>query len=1107
MINLKFNEYQSSIEDLHLSDYPEEIQEQFYDFITNVPFIRNLVSVDRPRAKDLPRDEKGRAIIDICNPPILEDMDYFRPAALHFKEYGNYTELRPNPNPNSEYGKWIREEIRRCYEGYVRESDGMWVTGDEYFFLNYWPIAQTKLNGESKKGERVIDFPEVWEGINLRCHYIEQAINGGLYDPNGGNNGCEISSRGKAHPYSQVVYTPNGKTTWGSIKVGDYLFGDDGKLTKVIDIPFDDKIDVYKITFKDKRVVYASADHLWKVWRQYSHCYKIMSTKEMLNDYVKCRKVNSRNTKGREFMYRVPRNKGVDWKYKNTLIDPYTFGLLLGDGCFRHKCCYYTQALEDFEIEKVYIPYEITKWNGYLAYRIHIPNWLSILKDYGLYYKKSEEKFIPDEYKFNSRDVRLNILQGLMDSDGSVDSNGIPIIGVSSKQLADDIAFIARSLGYNCLQSIKPAGYKKDKVYKKCLDNYIVRIYTDEQLFKLPRKKNLVTKFESNYSRSNRDFSTIVNIEYSHIEQCKCVTVDNESNCYLIGDFITTHNSKSYLMSAMIGKRFVLGESFQVNKLVKCMATAYQKQYLNSDGILNKFQAGIDFLAVNTQFPKKRIKSSLQDMSWVMGYYDLDTGTQRGTLNEVIGVSAKDDISKVRGKRLNLIVVEEFGSFRNVLQLYNILIPSIQEGNISFGTLYLIGTAGDDESDFQGAQEIVYNPKGYRMYALPNVFDKEGQSKPYITFFFPGYMNRKGCYDGNGNSDVTKAILEILVDRYRVKYNSSDINSITKTIAEIPITPQEAILRTRGNLFPITEITQRLTEIDSNPSFYDDVYVGDLVLNSRGEVEFIMNKSLNPIRDFPTKDNTVEGALEIYEMPQKINDKVPYERYIASLDNYENDQAESMSLGSMFVLDLWTDRIVAEYTGRPMFADDLNEKFRLLCMFYNAKGLIENNKKNTFAYFSRMTSLHLLADTPEYLKSRQILKAQSFGNSSKGVPMTVPIRNFAFGLVRDWLLKPVTISREEEGQVITSTIPNLFFIKDRALLKEMSVYNPDGNFDRIMSLCQLMIYREEKMILYQGDMSKANKKPSTYLGNDPFFKANYDERFGIDANTLNELNK
>ena len=761
MIDLKFNEYQTSIEDLHLTDYPEEIQEQFYDFITNVPFIRNLISVDRPRAKDLPRDEKGRAIIDICNPPILEDMDYFRPSALHFKKYGNYTDLRPNPNPNSEYGKWIREEIRRCYEGYVRESDGMWVTGDEYFFLNYWPIEQTEIKKNGKKGDRIIDFPEVWEGINLRYHYIDQAINGGLYNPNGGNNGCEISSRIK---------------------------------------------------------------------------------------------------------------------------------------------------------------------------------------------------------------------------------------------------------------------------------------------------------------------------------------------------------SKSYTMSAMMGKRFVLGENTKSNKKVKCMATAYQKQYLISDGILNKFQAGIDFLTINTQFPNKKIRNSLPDMSWIMGYYDLDTGTQRGTLNEVIGVSAKDDISKVRGKRLHLIVIEEFGSFPNVTNLYNILIPSVQEGDISFGFMYLIGTAGDDESDFIGAQELVYNPNGYRMYALPNVFDKEGQSKPYITFFFPGYMNRKGCYDENGNSDVTKAILEILIDRYRVKYNSSDVNSITKTIAEIPITPQEAILRTKGNIFPITEITQRLTEIDSNPSFYDDTYIGDLVLNSRGEVEFVMNKSLTPIREFPVKDINVEGALEIYEMPQKINDKVPYERYIASLDNYENDQAESVSLGSMFVLDLWTDRIVAEYTGRPMFADDLNEKFRLLCMFYNAKGLVENNKKNTFAYFSRMTSLHLLADTPEYLKSRQILKAQSFGNSVKGVPMTVPIRNFAFGLIRDWLLKPVTVSREEEGQIITSTVPNLFFIKDRALLLELSKYNPDGNFDRIMSLCQLMIYREEKMILYQGDMTRANRKPSTYLGNDSFFKRNYDERFGITNPNLSELN-
>lgn len=120
----------------------------------------------------------------------------------------------------------------------------------------------------------------------------------------------------------------------------------------------------------------------------------------------------------------------------------------------------------------------------------------------------------------------------------------------------------------------------------------------------------------------------------------------------------------------------------------------------------------------------------------------------------------------------------------------------------------------------------------------------------------------------------------------------------------------------------------------------------------------------------------------------------------------------------MFVMDLWTDRIVAEYTGRPQFADDLNEMARKLCMFYNGKLMYENNKKNTFSYFSRMNSLHLLADTPEYLKNRQLIKATGWGNSSKGITATLPIKNFAFGLIRDWLIKPVTVTKDtEEGQV------------------------------------------------------------------------------------------
>ena len=138
MENVKFNKCQTPLEDLHLEKYPAEVQEQFWDFLNNVPFIRWMVSPDRPLVSELPRDNEGRAIIDITHPPILEDSDYFRPSALAFKRNkGRYTTLRPNANPNSDYGKWLYGERERGWNGYCDPKTGMWVTGDYYWMLNF----------------------------------------------------------------------------------------------------------------------------------------------------------------------------------------------------------------------------------------------------------------------------------------------------------------------------------------------------------------------------------------------------------------------------------------------------------------------------------------------------------------------------------------------------------------------------------------------------------------------------------------------------------------------------------------------------------------------------------------------------------------------------------------------------------------------------------------------------------------------------------------------------------------------------------------------------------------------------------------------------------
>lgn len=747
---IEVNKYQTPLTDELLDTLPDEVKDQLFDIINNVEFVKRLISPNRGYAKDRPRDESGKIIVDLANPHILENMDYFRPTALHYEKYGTLTNLRPNANPNSAYGKWVREEKRRCWEGYVRESDGEWVTGYMYWFLNYSPIMLSKIRKGSKRADRIEALPECWEGIYWRFHCMDQASNGGIYNNfQGGQHMAELASRGKG---------------------------------------------------------------------------------------------------------------------------------------------------------------------------------------------------------------------------------------------------------------------------------------------------------------------------------------------------------KSYSLASILNHIFVLGENEEAHEKVKGIVTAYQKEYLTKDGVLNKFVDMANFCASNTQFPRKRLKNSLQEMTWIMGYKDAELDIEKGTQNTVLGVSSKDDESKLRGKRAAKILIEEFGTFPRLTDLYNVLLPSVQEGDIVFGQIYMLGTAGDNESDFAGAQEIMYNPKGYNMYALPNVFDKFNQGRPYFVFFFPGYINRKGCYNHDGVSDVIKALVEILLNRYRVKYNSTDPNTIIKTIAEVPITPAEAIVKTGVNMFPVADLTERLGQLDSNPREYDDVYTGDLTLNNSGIVEFKPTSAM-PIREFPHKDNKIEGAFEIFQMPEidKRTGKAYNARYILGCDPYDDDESNTMSLGSVWVLDLWTDKIVAEYTGRPPFADDFFEKVRRLCLFYNGRMNYENNKKGLFAYFSRMNCTYLLTDQLEFLKDKQMIKDTGYGNKAKGTNATEAINAFARNRLRAWLLKPTTVIQVVDGEETEVNIPNLFTLRSRAFIKELINYNSEGNFDRISAAGMLMLLREDRIILYQGKVSKEKQEAanSSYLGNDPFFKKNY----------------
>lgn len=1077
-----------------LESLSKEERTDLLEYLTNYPFIRWMIDPNRPYAKDLERDSDGKIIVNVVKPHILENMNYFRKPALAYKKYGKYTNLRPNGNPNSPYMKWLRKEVLKCWYGCKRPSDGEWITGYHYFYLNYSPIERATANiKDTNAVNRVVDFPDFYDGDYIFFHYINQARYGGMYNEyKGGNHSALIAARGKgkAISYSTIVYTPDGYKRWEDIHIGSKLYGDDGIPTIVKEIYEQGEIPIYKVTFKDNREAFVSEDHLWTV--KYGKSLKTVNTKWILENGFGNRIVKGKVHYPIENKCFVPINKSILIEEKQVPMDPYILGLSLGDGCIRYSTSngiLFSSHPNDIIEYKTLTNRNIRDYknnNWFIEY----PNAKQTFKDLELFDKSTADKFVPDIYKYNSEHVRLEILKGLMDTDGSVYKNGIEFIS-KSKQLAEDVLWIARSLGIRGKITSKFVSYKGEK-----REYFRVKLITSKVIFKLSRKINKIQNRNTIFLKNQEEFVAITDIKYSHNEKAKCVVVDNDSHLFLMNDFIVTHNS--FKVASMTTRNFVLGENIDVSEKVKSVIVASNTEYLKKDGTLNKVMAMTDFLALNTQFPSSRLKSSTQEMHWVMGYKDTkNKDVSLGTRNEVIGLSLNNDSDKARGKRSHLMVWEEFGMFPGFIDAWNTSRPNVEEGGYSFGQAIALGTGGTEGSDFSGALEMIYNPLGYNVYGVPNVFDKGTSGGSKSILFIGEYMNRKGCYDKDGNSDIVKAVLEEVKERVFIKYNSTDPATIAQRIAEHPMSIQEAVMRRDGTLFPVADLTDHLNYIESNKIEWNRGHlIGELYQDPNGIVQFRPTDE-EPIRDFPLKDNRHKGALEIYELPKEVNGKVPSYRYIGGIDPVDDDHSTTVSLPSIFILDMFTDRIVAEYTGRPNFADDFYEICRKLALFYNASLNYENDKKGLFTYFSNHHCTYMLCDTPDILRDIELVKSSLYGNKSKGTNSGKQVNAYARRLIRDWLLQPIKtkqIVKDENGNEIEKevTIKNLQRIRGVALLKELITWNPDINADRVSALGMLMILRENNMKYLPGEGQFEGKRPrKNYLGNDPFFSKNY----------------
>jgi hypothetical protein len=501
-------------------------------------------------------------------------------------------------------------------------------------------------------------------------------------------------------------------------------------------------------------------------------------------------------------------------------------------------------------------------------------------------------------------------------------------------------------------------------------------------------------------------------------------------------------------------KQLTLGLPFSSETLVGAIDAKYSKD------LLNKVQLGLDELPGSIEYNgdfypsplSKSYQGSLMAGKYIEALREVKIGDnwkKKGSRSKIHHRSFGDNPFAGNGTRPGLTALEEIGFMGNLLPALGALKECTRDGGTKFGTIWMLGTGGDMEGGAtQAAQTVFYDPESYDCL----VFDDEWENKGKIGLFYPAYMGLNEFKDKEGNTNKEAAKEFLLQERAKLERGRSK-RPLNDELQNRPIKPSEAFLVTLGNIFPIADLKHRLSELESNEIFKDVDYIGTLNFNDDGKVEWKPNPRIKPIFNFPIlKDENQEGGILIHEMPYEDElGNIPFGRYIAGCDPYDQDKSETGSLGSTIIYDRLTKRIVAEYSGRPRTANEYYEQVRRLLIYFNARLLYENERKGIFQYFEQKNCTYLLIDQPEYI--HDIVK-DSRVDRGKGMHMSTPLKEWGEELIKMWLL-------ELNEDVEKPDLMNLNKMRTIPLLKELIAYNDDGNFDRVMALMMVMYHLAE----------------------------------------------
>lgn len=531
----------------------------------------------------------------------------------------------------------------------------------------------------------------------------------------------------------EIVPTPNGLRRWGDLQPGETLFAEDGSVTRIVSRQDAGYGEMYRVNFTDGTSLRVTAEHLWKVQTPFDRkCsrarWRTVSTTTL---------ARMRLAAHGQRLVSIPDQAPVQFPHRNLPADPYVFGLWLGDGVANEP----RLICPDAGIRRAIVArgQQISE-NKKTPKRIALVGFIKNLRSTGMAKCRSFEKSIPEIYKTSSVLQRLDLLRGLMDSDGTCALNGHCYLASSSEALIEDFLWLARSLGYRCTKMgpYKINGGVNRDSFRAALCGPICPFLADTQ-----KKRRWKTP------RLGKTSRFVVSVEPDGFGDSMCVEVDHPSHCFQATDFIVTHNCKGPGKSALLAW---LAWNFLGTRLhPKVAATSITADTL-ADTLwaeMAKWQSKSPFLKNQFVWQKTRIFAKNYPETWFM--------SARSWSKSADAQSQADTLAGLHADYIMFLLDEAGGIPDSVMAAAEAALASCKEGHLVIagnptmreGPLYRAATT---ERHLWHVVEITGDPDDPKRSPRISVqwareqIEKYGKDSPWVLVnvfgrFPPGSLN------------------------------------------------------------------------------------------------------------------------------------------------------------------------------------------------------------------------------------------------------------------------------------------------------------------------------------------------------------------------------